>query len=451
MEECWMRYRLIALLMILVFPICTYAEEEVLFPARGEHELWGYINIRGDWVIPPQYETAYDFGNGRYTIASTVDGYDGIIDRQGNWVVEPHYFIAEPDYYGDKPEGEDKLWLIMEKVKDAELDIGDESSMGFFDGKSGFFSGIHENWSIGWFYSESDLIPAVNLSDDENTHGLMGYVNRRNGKLVIPFQYEADPEFCLFHDGVTVVYYPEELEGGEEPGHLVDEQGNPVPLDNGIEIVFGAGVHSGRILVQNKATGLYGYIDTKGKLVIPAIYLNSYGFESNRAWVAFSETEEGVIDPNGNEIVRSEHIHGVMHYDHGYAHASFTDGTESWITIDGQIIDKISTYAKPVQDNRFWEYTGKKYYWYLTDEKGSSLSKKYYLFDSYQDYYFHEGLSLVQNEDGLWGYVNVDGQEVIPCQWDEAYPFDGGLAFVAYSDGKTAYIDHDGKIVWQEK
>ena len=119
--------------------------------------------------------------------------------------------------------------------------------------------------------------------------------------------------------------------------------------------------------------------------------------------------------------------------------------------MDGRMIDKVSTDAKPVQRSRFWEYAGQKYYWYLTDEAGTLLSKKYWLFDSYQDYYFHEGVSPVQNENGLWGYVNVDGQEVIPCQWDEAYPFDAGLALVAYSDGKTAYIDHAGKIVWQEK
>ena len=113
-----MRCRLITLLLILVlvFPVCACAEEDMLYPACGEEELWGYINIRGEWVIPPQYGAAYDFGKARYTVASTVDGYDGIIDRQGNWVVEPHYFIAEPGYYyGDKPEDEDKLWLIMEK------------------------------------------------------------------------------------------------------------------------------------------------------------------------------------------------------------------------------------------------------------------------------------------------------------------------------------------------
>lgn len=50
----------------------------MLYPALGEQELWGYINIRGEWVIPPQYEAAHEFGKGRYTMVSTVDGFDGI-------------------------------------------------------------------------------------------------------------------------------------------------------------------------------------------------------------------------------------------------------------------------------------------------------------------------------------------------------------------------------------
>ena len=76
-----MRCRLITLLLILVlvFPVCACAEEDMLYPACGEQELWGYINIRGEWVIPPQYGAAYDFGKAHYTVASTVDGYDGIV------------------------------------------------------------------------------------------------------------------------------------------------------------------------------------------------------------------------------------------------------------------------------------------------------------------------------------------------------------------------------------
>ena len=57
--------------LLMVFPAFAGAEEEALFRARDEQELWGYINAKGEWVIEPQFESAGDFENGyapvRYT------------------------------------------------------------------------------------------------------------------------------------------------------------------------------------------------------------------------------------------------------------------------------------------------------------------------------------------------------------------------------------------------
>ena len=91
MEECRMRCRLIVFLLILVlaFPICSGAEEDMLFPARGEKGLWGYINIRGEWVIEPQFYHATDFYASDYAMVES-GGY-GFIDRNGNFTYEGPY------------------------------------------------------------------------------------------------------------------------------------------------------------------------------------------------------------------------------------------------------------------------------------------------------------------------------------------------------------------------
>lgn len=45
-------------------------------------------------------------------------------------------------------------------------------------------------------------------------------------------------------------------------------------------------------------------------------------------------------------------------------------------------------------------------------------------------------LALVQNEEGLYGYINKKGEEVIECQYDMARPFfENGLAAVAKKNG----------------
>ena len=85
-----------------------------------------------------------------------------------------------------------------------------------------------------------------------------------------------------------------------------------------------------------------------------------------------------------------------------------------------------------------------------TDEEGNILSGKYGLDIPNAAYFFDEGLVCVENEDSLWGFLDEDGREVIPCQWDDPAWFYGGLAEVQ-KDGKMAYIDREGKVVWQGK
>lgn len=65
---------------------------------------------------------------------------------------------------------------------------------------------------------------------------------------------------------------------------------------------------------------------------------------------------------------------------------------------------------------------------------------------------FHEGLALVQR-NGLWGYINTKGDEVIPCSYYNAqfryygFNFSEGLAVVADKNGKCGYINKKGEMV----
>jgi len=58
-----------------------------------------------------------------------------------------------------------------------------------------------------------------------------------------------------------------------------------------------------------------------------------------------------------------------------------------------------------------------------------------------------EGLALYQEEDSqLWGYLDLEGQAVIPARFEMAGLFYDGLAAVVL-EGKTGYIGHDGQLV----
>ena len=56
--------------------------------------------------------------------------------------------------------------------------------------------------------------------------------------------------------------------------------------------------------------------------------------------------------------------------------------------------------------------------------------------------FFSEGLAAVKKGD-LCGFINQNGEEVIPCRYDRVWPFSEGLALVRIAD-KWGYVDKEG-------
>ncbi len=60
---------------------------------------------------------------------------------------------------------------------------------------------------------------------------------------------------------------------------------------------------------------------------------------------------------------------------------------------------------------------------------------------------FHEGLCAVRL-DGLWGFIDGDGKQVIPCRFSAVTYFNQGLAY-ASTQTETGYINRQGQFVWK--
>ncbi len=61
---------------------------------------------------------------------------------------------------------------------------------------------------------------------------------------------------------------------------------------------------------------------------------------------------------------------------------------------------------------------------------------------------FFEGLAAVQNDNGLWGFIDTSGKEVIPFIYtSKPSPFHSGLARVSNKEGKSGFINRKGELV----
>ena len=187
------------LIMLLLLLPLTAAAGEQLYPAMGDDGMYGYINADAEWIIAPQFDEAGAF-RGDYAAAWVLpegadpeEWYDldceGVIDRQGNWVLPPEYTLHAGQsgiWFGGKDTG---IWLVTQWGSGNELE-------GFFDIPTGTFSGL--KWYHVWHWcSDSRLIPV----EDAETM-LAGYADRSTGELVIPcLYYSFDP--ASFNDGVA--------------------------------------------------------------------------------------------------------------------------------------------------------------------------------------------------------------------------------------------------------
>lgn len=153
----------------------------------------------------------------------------------------------------------------------------------------------------------------------------------------------------------------------------------------------------------------WGYINAKGKLILPSFYENAGDFQENGLAIVRVMDHAGVINSSGYFIVKPK-------YD---TINPFTEGRATVI-----------------------DHQGFK----VIDESGKEITSKAYSYIG--DYKESRALIADYTEGGryLYGYLNKQGKEVIPLSYESASDFKDGKAVVK-SAGRYELIDLTGKVI----
>jgi WG containing repeat len=258
-----------------------------------------------------------------------------------------------------------------------------------------------------------------------------GYVNMQ-GTVVIPLtQYLSVEDFS---DGMAKVYLLTEATSDE------------------IEAAKrrGAGPKPGTKV---------GYIDTTGKLVIPAKFDEAEGFRWGIAKVRVewykpdpdnpgqkkTITTYGFIDKQGRYLVKpttdlSNSTYGCKISDQliknsqilmgkdalskeSPAIKQLCDSPDSAITRDGFVLSDLDLLPSSDVDQVLKNQAGKQ----LFPGKRSEVNPYYQRLDTG----INEGLALIERDDGYKCFINNQGKFVIPCKYKDASAFSEGVAAVA--------------------
>lgn len=332
-----------------------------LFPIK-EGTKWGYIDQKGNIAVAPAFEEAVNFSEG--LAAVKIKGKYGFIDEKGKMVIEPAFdFVNEGEGFS---EGYAAVGMYFNKSKSKHgwNYIDKKGSLLF---QKYFFEAraFSEGWALvderadaltprqytfinakGEKLTPEHYLNATRFSEglagaSDPATNLMGFINSQ-GKWVIKPQFKMA---LAFSDGVASVLTPQNIV------QYIDKNEKvlctyPIPYlsitdyscgliafpSKENSLIKGYMDKKGKVVIEPKAGlggqffedmavisqnnydqlaalfqrgGNYGYINTKGEVVIPPVFFSAENFHNGLARVypdPQRENDFGYIDKHGKWI-----------------------------------------------------------------------------------------------------------------------------------------------------
>ena len=376
---------------------------------------WGYINEKGEWKISAQFEEAFSFDKS-FAVVKNAAGY-GLIETNGKEILKSEHpkisYLGENLYAAANPEKGKKNMAIFCAGKLSKYDF---SEIGQY--KNGFIS-------------------AKSVKENK-----FGYLNNKG-------EWAIQPQFLTandFSDGIANVRL------GATRVSFTDEKGN---------ISLKAKYANASDFGNNRATADGQIIDKNGTVLAK--------YEGGLGMGAFSENAIVVsnlgyfhIDEKGNTLYENK-FDSLTNFKNGLALAKigeiwelereFMDGSRNTIKFSRRgMEDYKKKYPernkKAVKTNydRFNDITWRKISdgkWKFINRAGKSVNEQIYDKASW-----HNGILKLQGE-GLFGLMDLNGQNIIAPQFDLAKPIDENIIKF---ENPTAifYYNVNGKWLWKD-
>lgn len=248
-------------------------------------------------------------------------------------------------------------------------------------------------------------------------------------------------------------------EGKEFSMAILDTKGKKIKEFE--DISYADAISEGKIrIIQN---GLYGAMDMEGNIIVEPKYEGAASnsalegsliYREKRA-VFYKDEKYGYLDENGKEVIPAKFQRAGL-FRNGLA---VVEENDKWGYIDanGEYViepaydDANSFFANITEVKQNDESL-------IINQKGEIKQRGISIPDLFRtEEWQQDGLIVVYNEEGKYGYMNVDGDLVVEPKFNEAYPFSDGVGLVnmAISKGSAesyyGYIGKDGNYVIEPK
>ncbi len=414
-----------------------------LYCVQAENELYGYIDISGEYVVRPIYPKANKFDNGLAAVKDPQTGLWGYIDATGDCVIDTQFKEAEA--FADSGlaavlDSDSSLWGFIDKSGKYVIDpqypeVKDFNTLGLafaanFDGswmlidKKGQQIGSHIYSNVNYF-SEGLAVVEVN--------GLYGYIDETGEYVLEPcavglssfrnaraFRQDQNGNCAMIDKDMNCL--TEYLYA--KPGELttsVNLKGGHIEWSEGYCLLLNTVNQNSHI-----------YLDMQGKELAAngTAYYGVADFSEGYAPAAYAQTGgtmegfSGYIDTNGNWKIEPKFAYAGDFYNGIAVVTVFEDGTYNaqYLMIDtsGNQIADLSDFYNIYEDKRdllraakwieegvigklgYIDYTGALVIDAIYDNCGA----------------FAEDMSFARVQyNGLWGMIDKEGNWLIEAKF----------------------------------
>ena len=315
---------------------------------------FGYINKKGETVISPQYDYASSFKDG---IAEVVIGeYAGFIDKKGKFIVDAQYKYEDIIYVGYNmfliEDSSGDYWTLCDKkgkkINETRFDEPEDSNICPLFNEEWGSDKYKTDWKTiplkmetGKYcyinnkgktvletpYDEAgyfcDGIASVGIGE-YSSERKYGYINKK-GEAIISPQYD---EAGIFSEGLASVGVDMEYGYINKKGEYVvsPQYDYASAINNGVGII--------REYSKRDDDYRYGIINKKGKVLCEPQYDDIDFCEDNKHILFESNDKYGYLDYKGKVVIPNEYKNATEFYSDGYAAVKVTD--DKWTVINGK-------------------------------------------------------------------------------------------------------------------
>ena len=409
----------------------------------------GLINLEGEVIANPIYETIEGLPYKEGELLVKLDGKYGVINNKGNNLVEPEYDQITVDNYTTEEEGYKRAGYIVSNTTEAgyrygyididgnvllEPEYTEISRITNIKDDNNIYLIVAQNGQYGLVKNQEPIIKneyqSISYNSESNTLTLEK--TKRYGVATLDGEVIIPTEFTQI-DSAGIYIYATDVDGNVKE---YKEDGTPAEIDSNVYILNTENENY-QIKIDNTQGTSYSILNQAGEQITKQNYSYINYLYDNYFIVSVTGGKVGVINDKEEPIIEIQYdsIEKVEGTDYIITRLSQNSSTQLYDKNFKQLCEMTNAIIKK-EDNyiKIYNDTETKYFDLEGNEKQNT--------DIFSDNQIY-----AKSKDGKWGFVDKSGNVVVDYIYDKAADLNSyGYAGIEL-DGKWGVVDTSGKVI----